>query len=205
MAAQRGPESKGRRTRDVGARRLPPLREADGVGVRAEARRGVRHLRGPARARRGRGHRQRGHPRRRGRCRGRGVRPHAGELRGRPPRGPRPRRRARVGRGRRRGASVRRRRVRRRHLLRRRDLRPEPPGGGRRAAARVPAGRDDRHDQLHARGAGGRVLRAVGRYAPPPGRERSSPTLWGSEEHVRELFGDRGGVARADPRGATWS
>jgi ubiquinone/menaquinone biosynthesis C-methylase UbiE len=29
-----------------------------------------------------------------------------------------------------------------------------------------------------------------GRYAPPPA-EALSPVLWGSEEHVRELFGDR--------------
>ncbi len=30
-----------------------------------------------------------------------------------------------------------------------------------------------------------------GRYAPPPPPEALPPILWGSEEHVRELFGDR--------------
>jgi ubiquinone/menaquinone biosynthesis C-methylase UbiE len=30
-----------------------------------------------------------------------------------------------------------------------------------------------------------------GRYAPPPPPGRLPPVLWGSEEHVRELFGDR--------------
>ena len=102
------------------------------------------------------------HPRRRGR-RARSSRPtsrrenfDAGRREARAPRG-----RARVGRGRRRGAAVRRRRVRRRHLLGRRDLRPRPPGGGRRAGARLPARRHDRDDQLHARGPGRRVLRLV--------------------------------------------
>ena len=65
-----------------------------------------------------------------------------------------------MGRGRRGGAAVRRRLVRRRHLVARRDLRARSRGGGRRAAPRLPAGRDDRDDQLHARGPGRRVLRA---------------------------------------------
>ena len=45
-----------------------------------------------------------------------------------------------------------------------------------------------------------RVLRASRtlRAAAPPGG--AAPVLWGSEDHVRELFGDRVGVARADPR-----
>ena len=30
-----------------------------------------------------------------------------------------------------------------------------------------------------------------GRYAPPPPPGALPPVLWGSEEHVRELFGDR--------------
>ena len=30
-----------------------------------------------------------------------------------------------------------------------------------------------------------------GRYAPPPPPEELPPVLWGSEAHVRELFGDR--------------
>ena len=31
----------------------------------------------------------------------------------------------------------------------------------------------------------------VGRHAPPPSQGALPPVLWGSEEHVRELFGDR--------------
>jgi 2-polyprenyl-6-hydroxyphenyl methylase/3-demethylubiquinone-9 3-methyltransferase len=31
----------------------------------------------------------------------------------------------------------------------------------------------------------------LGRYAPPPPPEALPPVPWGSEEHVRELFGDR--------------
>jgi ubiquinone/menaquinone biosynthesis C-methylase UbiE len=40
-------------------------------------------------------------------------------------------------------------------------------------------------------GLGGRFFETVGRYAPPPSPDALPPTLWGSEEHVRELFGDR--------------
>ena len=87
---------------------------------------------------------------------------------------------------------VRRRRVRRRHLVASaRCSRPTTSGGGR-AAARLPSGRDDRHDQLHARGPAARLLRASSRrYVPPPPPGALPPLLWGSEEHVRELFGDR--------------
>ena len=69
---------------------------------------------------------------------------------------------------------------------------PDHQDGGRRAAARLPARRHDRHDQLHARGPRGRVLRdasAATRRRLRPGA--LPPMLWGSEEHVRELFGDR--------------
>ena len=34
-------------------------------------------------------------------------------------------------------------------------------------------------------------LAALARYAPPPPPGALSPALWGSEEHVRELFGER--------------
>ena len=67
--------------------------------------------------------------------------------------------RAGVGRGRRRGSSLRRRRVRRCHLFVRGDLRPQPSGGRRRDAARVPARGHDRNAQLHPRGPDLRVLR----------------------------------------------
>jgi SAM-dependent methyltransferase len=38
-------------------------------------------------------------------------------------------------------------------------------------------------------GVGGRVFRAAGAYMPPPPDFASPPALWGSEEHVREMFG----------------
>src|SRR5687768_16247445 len=37
----------------------------------------------------------------------------------------------------------------------------------------------------------GALFRAMGPYAPPPPPGAQPPPLWGSEEHVRELFGDR--------------
>jgi len=36
----------------------------------------------------------------------------------------------------------------------------------------------------------GELFKIVGRYMPPPPEYASSPPLWGSEEHVRELFAD---------------
>lgn len=40
-------------------------------------------------------------------------------------------------------------------------------------------------------GLGGRFFELMGRYAPAPGPGVPPPILWGSEAHVRELFGDR--------------
>lgn len=40
-------------------------------------------------------------------------------------------------------------------------------------------------------GLGGEFFEVVGRYMPPPPPGSLSPVLWGSEAHVRELFGDR--------------
>ena len=37
----------------------------------------------------------------------------------------------------------------------------------------------------------GALFRTMGPFAPPPPPGASSPPLWGSEDHVRELFGDR--------------
>ena len=37
----------------------------------------------------------------------------------------------------------------------------------------------------------GNLLRTMKPYAPPPPAGASPPPLWGSEDHVRELFGDR--------------
>ena len=98
---------------------------------------------------------------------------------------------ARLGRGRRRGAALRRRRIRCRHLLVRRDVRPESSGGGRRARTCLPARRHDRNDQLHAQGLAADFFGVLAPYMPPPSPGALPPLMWGSEEHVRELFGDR--------------
>jgi ubiquinone/menaquinone biosynthesis C-methylase UbiE len=37
----------------------------------------------------------------------------------------------------------------------------------------------------------GALFRTMGPFAPPPPPGAQPPSLWGSEEHVRELFGDR--------------
>jgi hypothetical protein len=37
----------------------------------------------------------------------------------------------------------------------------------------------------------GALFRAMGPFAPPPPPGAQPPPLWGSEDHVRELFGDR--------------
>ena len=69
---------------------------------------------------------------------------------------------------------------------------PAPPGGGRRAGARLPARRHDRAAELDARGHARRAVpddEAVRRRRRRPGAQ--SPPLWGSEEHLAELFGDR--------------
>ncbi len=72
----------------------------------------------------------------------------------------------------------------------RRDVRPRPEAGGRRAAARLQARRSDRHGQLGPRRPGQPALRD---RSPNTRRRRpgfTPPVLWGTEEHVRELFGD---------------
>ena len=40
-------------------------------------------------------------------------------------------------------------------------------------------------------GVAGEFFELFGRYAPPPPPGAQPPTAWGSEAHVRELFGDR--------------
>jgi 2-polyprenyl-6-hydroxyphenyl methylase/3-demethylubiquinone-9 3-methyltransferase len=40
-------------------------------------------------------------------------------------------------------------------------------------------------------GLAGAFFEVVGRYAPPPPKGAAPPVLWGSEEHVRTLFGNR--------------
>ncbi len=61
--------------------------------------------------------------------------------------------------------------------------------------ARLPAGGDDRDDQLQARGLGGRVLRATGALRAAPAARSAAADALGDENHVRELV-------RAIARGA---
>ena len=44
-------------------------------------------------------------------------------------------------------------------------------------------------------GMAGEFFELFGRYAPPPEPGEQDPILWGDEEHVRELFGDRARAA----------
>ena len=46
----------------------------------------------------------------------------------------------------------------------------------------------------------GALFRTMGPFAPPPPPGAQPPPLWGSEEHVRELFGDRVELAHARAR-----
>jgi cyclophilin family peptidyl-prolyl cis-trans isomerase len=40
-------------------------------------------------------------------------------------------------------------------------------------------------------GAGGDFFRVLGSYAPPPPPGALSPLLWGTDDHVRQLFGSK--------------
>ena len=145
-------------------------------------------------ARRGGRHRQRLTRRPRARREDDRQRPHARALR----RGPRPRRGrgsgARLGRGRRRAPAVRRRVLRRRHVLDRRDVRAPPPGGGRRAGARLPPRRHDRAAELDA---GGHDRRAVSHDGPV---RAAAP----ARRPAAAAVGQRGPRARAVRRPREW-
>ena len=45
----------------------------------------------------------------------------------------------------------------------------------------------------------GEIFKTIGRYIPPPGGVKS-PALWGTEEHLRELFGNRIAALQAPSR-----
>ena len=180
----------------LGERRLRRHRH-HAADRRRAARRGLRPALGRARARRRRRQRQR----------------HAG---GRAPRLPRDLDRLRASRcsiaapsaptpkrlevdvpgRRRRGAAVRGRELRRGALHVRRDVRARPREGRRRDAARVPARRAHRPRQLDARRASSASCsRLIGRHLPPPPGVQP-PSLWGTEAHLRELFGDQAAAHR---------
>ena len=76
-------------------------------------------------------------------------------------------------------------------LLRRRHVRPAPPGGGRRAGPRArPGGRIGLLSWTPA-GFIGQMFATMKPYAPPPPPGAQPPPLWGDEAHVRALLGDR--------------
>ena len=54
-------------------------------------------------------------------------------------------------------------------------------------------------------GLAGDFFGLFGRHAPPPPPGAAPPVAWGSEAHVRELFGDRVAVAGDDAAASTWS
>ena len=45
----------------------------------------------------------------------------------------------------------------------------------------------------------GELFKLIGRYLPPPAGVKS-PALWGTEERLRELFGDRLGSIAIEPK-----
>jgi len=45
----------------------------------------------------------------------------------------------------------------------------------------------------------GRLFKLIGKYLPPPAG-LASPALWGTETHVRELFGDAAAAIRCERR-----
>ena len=95
----------------------------------------------------------------------------------------------RVRRGRRPAASLRGRQLRHRALGLRGDVRSRPGEGRRRAAPRLQAGRQDRDGQLDP----GRLRRRLvqdHRQARTAAPGSDPPLAWGTEERVRELFGD---------------
>ena len=180
-----------------------------GLGAGPGSRCGVSVTRGTASARCRRGHGKRDHSRRRGGRAGSGGRPHARELRGWPARSTRSR-----------GVDLDWVEADAEALPFGDDefdvvtssfgaiFAPDHQAGRRSAPACVQAWRDDRHAELHTRGLGRRLLRSLSRSytpAPPSGCALRRPS-WGSEPHVRELFGDRvselAKLTREDVRGA---
>ena len=90
--------------------------------------------------------------------------------------------------------------LRRRHVLDRRDVRPAPPGGRRRARARLPPRRHDRAAELDPGGHDRRALRTIGPFAPPPPPGAQPPPLWGSEAHLRRAVRRPGRLRHARAR-----
>src|SRR5690606_33548142 len=185
------PCAEGEAPGDVGPGRLPGGGRRTHPRTRGSAGGGVRRRPGRPGARRRSRHRQRRDPRRPGGRRGGGVRPDARTARDRAPAGGGPGRAAELGDRRRRRAALRGRLLRHRPVLRRRHVRPAPPGRRRRTAAGLPARRPHRPGALDARGFIGRMLATLKPYAPPPPPGAQPPPLWGDENHVRELLGDR--------------
>ena len=88
-------------------------------------------------------------------------------------------------------ASVRGQRLRHRDVLRRGDVRPASPAERGRTGAGLPDGRNHRPAQLDPRGLHRAAVRHHEAVRPPPPPGAQPPPLWGSADHLRELFGDR--------------
>ena len=61
----------------------------------------------------------------------------------------------------------------------------------RRTSPRLPFRRDNRPAQLASRGVHRSMLGTMKPYAPPPPPGAQPPPLWGNEDHVRALLGER--------------
>ena len=72
------------------------------------------------------------------------------------------------------------------------DVAPTPRTPPTSSSASAP-GRHDRAPELDARGDARCVLRTMNPFVPPPPPGAQPPPLWGGEEHLRGLFGDRVG------------
>ena len=86
-----------------------------------------------------------------------------------------------------RGRLVRPRAVDLRH-----DVRAAPRAGRRRAGARRRPGGTIAVAAWTPEGTNGQMFKTVASHMPPPPPELKPPTLWGNEEHMRELFEPHG-------------
>ena len=70
------------------------------------------------------------------------------------------------------------------------DVCPQPRESGRRAHTGVPPWRENRDGKLDADGIRRSLFFGAVRQLVPPPQGQKPPSLWGSEDHLRQLFGD---------------
>ena len=104
--------------------------------------------------------------------------------------------------GRRRGAAVPGRLLRRRNLGLRLDVRPRPRARPP-SCSGLPARWNDRPRELDPDGFIGELFRTVSKHMPPPAGLQS-PMLWGTEDHLHELFADQIESLDITERTFTW-